>query len=159
MRARRRQPSGRVMLVCSPGGHLLQLLSLEPAYEDLEATWVTLPGADVEHLLAGRDVLVAHGPTNRSLVKLLKNLPFAWNAVRRRDPDVIVSTGAGLAVPFFVVGRLLGRRLVYVESLTRSETLSVSGRLVYPLADRFFVQWPQLARRHRKARYEGSVLA
>ena len=159
MRARRRQPSGRVMLVCSPGGHLLQLLSLEPAYEDLKATWVTLPGADVEHLLAGRDVLVAHGPTNRSLVKLLKNLPFAWNAVRRRDPDVIVSTGAGLAVPFFVIGRLLGRRLVYVESLTRSETLSISGRLVYPLADRFFVQWPQLARRHRKARYEGSVLA
>ena len=159
MTARPRQPSSRVMLVCSPGGHLLQLLSLEPAYEDFEATWVTLPGADVEHLLAGRDVLVAHGPTNRSLVKLLKNLPFAWNAVRRRDPDVIVSTGAGLAVPFFVIGRLLGRRLVYVESLTRSETLSISGRLVYPLADRFFVQWPQLARRHRKARYEGSVLA
>ena len=147
------------MLVCSPGGHLLQLLSLEPAYADLEATWVTLAGADVEHLLAGRDVLVAHGPTNRSLVKLLRNLPFAWRAVRSRDPDVIVSTGAGLAVPFFVAGRLLGRRLVYVESLTRSETLSVSGRIVYPLADRFFVQWPQLARRHRKARYEGSVLS
>jgi len=147
------------MLVCSPGGHLLQLLSLEPAYRELEATWVTLAGADVKHLLAGRDMLVAHGPTNRSLVKLLKNLPFAWRAVRGRDPDVIVSTGAGLAVPFFVVGRLLGRRLVYVESLTRSETLSVSGRIVYPLADRFFVQWPQLAHRHRKALYEGSVLA
>jgi len=159
MRSRGRAASGRVMLVCSPGGHLLQLLSLEPAYRELEATWVTLAGADVKHLLAGRDVLVAHGPTNRSLVKLLKNLPFAWRAVRGRDPDVIVSTGAGLAVPFFVVGRLLGRRLVYVESLTRSETLSVSGRIVYPLADRFFVQWPQLAHRHRKALYEGSVLA
>lgn len=159
MRTRARPATGRVMLVCSPGGHLLQLLSLEPAYTDLEATWVTLPGADVEHLLAGRDVLVAHGPTNRSVAKFLRNLPFAWNAVRARDPDVIVSTGAGLAVPFFLVGRLLGCRLVYVESLTRSETLSVSGRLVYPLAHRFFVQWPQLAHRHRKARYEGSVLA
>lgn len=159
MRARRRAANGRVLLVCSPGGHLLQLLSLEPAYADLEATWVTLAGADVEHLLAGRDVLLAHGPTNRSAVKLLRNLPLAWRAVRARDPDVIVSTGAGLAVPFFLVGRLLGRRLVYVESLTRSESLSLSGRLVYPLADRFFVQWPALARRHRKARYEGSVLA
>jgi beta-1,4-N-acetylglucosaminyltransferase len=147
------------MLVCSPGGHLLELLSLEPAYRDLEATWVTLTGADVEYLLAGRDVLVAHGPTNRSLVKLLRNLPIAWSAVRLRDPDVILSTGAALAVPFFVVGRLLGRRLVYVESLARSRSLSLSGRLVYPLADRFFVQWPQLARRYRKARYEGSVLA
>ena len=147
------------MLVCSPGGHLLELLSLEPAYVDREATWVTLAGADVEHLLAGRNVLVAHGPTNRSLVKLVRNLPIAWSAVRRHDPDVIVSTGAGLAVPFFMIGRLLGRRLVYVESLARSKSLSLSGRLVYPLADRFFVQWPQLARRYRKARFEGSVLA
>jgi beta-1,4-N-acetylglucosaminyltransferase len=71
---------------------------------------------------------------------------------------VIVSTGAGLAVPFFLVGRLTGRRLAYVESLTRTESLSLSGRLVYPLADAFFVQWPEPARRHRKARYVGSVL-
>jgi beta-1,4-N-acetylglucosaminyltransferase len=45
-----------------------------------------------------------------------------------------------------------------VESLTRTESLSLSGRLVYPLADAFFVQWPEPARRHRKARYVGSVL-
>jgi UDP-N-acetylglucosamine:LPS N-acetylglucosamine transferase len=146
------------MLVCSPGGHLLQLLSLSAAYRDLGQTWVTLPGADVEHLLAGRDVLIAHGPTNRSLVNFLRNIPLAWRAVRERDPDVIVSTGAGLAVPFFLVGRLLGRRLAYVESLTRTESLSLSGALVYPLADEFFVQWPGPARRHRKARYDGSVL-
>ena len=147
------------MLVCSPGGHLLELLSLEPAYRHLKATWVTLPGPDVDHLLAGRDVLVAHGPTTRSLGKLLRNLPIAWNAVRRRDPDVILSPGAGLAVPFFLIGWLLNRRLVYVESLARAESLSLSGRLVYPLVDRFFVQWPQLAHHYRKARFEGSVLA
>jgi glycosyltransferase involved in cell wall biosynthesis len=151
--------SGRVVLVCSPGGHLLEMLSLEPAYRHLDETWVTLPCVDVEHLLAGRKVFTAHGPTNRSLVKLVRNLPLAWNVVRRHDPDVILATGAGLAVPFFLIGRLLRRQLVYVESLARSETLSLTGRLVYPLADHFFVQWPQLARRHRKARYEGNVLS
>jgi glycosyltransferase involved in cell wall biosynthesis len=151
--------SGRVVLVCSPGGHLLEMLSLEPAYRHLDETWVTLPCVDVEHLLAGRTVFTAHGPTNRSLVKLLRNLPLAWNVVRRHDPDVIIATGAGLAVPFFLIGRLLRRQLVYVESLARSETLSLTGRLVYPLADHFFVQWPQLARRHGKARYEGNVLS
>jgi beta-1,4-N-acetylglucosaminyltransferase len=156
---RRRQVTGRVMLVCSPGGHLLELLWLEPAYRDLDVTWVTLASVDVEHLLGGRDVFLAHGPTNRSLGKLVRNLPCAWSLVRRRDPDVILATGAGLAVPFFLVGRLLKRRLVYVESLARAETLSLTGHLVYPLADRFYVQWPQLARRYRKARYAGSVLA
>jgi beta-1,4-N-acetylglucosaminyltransferase len=123
--------SGRVVLVCSPGGHLLEMLSLEPAYRHLDETWVTLPCVDVEHLLAGRTVFTAHGPTNRSLVKLLRNLPLAWNVVRRHDPDVIIATGAGLAVPFFLIGRLLRRQLVYVESLARSETLSLTGRLVY----------------------------
>jgi len=148
----------RIMVVCSPGGHLLQMLRLEPAFRDLSATWVTLAGADVTHLLAGKDVVIARGPTNRSVRNLIRNLPLAWRTIRARDPDVIVSTGAGLAVPFFLVGKLLGRRLVYVESLTRVDSLSTSGRLVYPLADRFFVQWPRAAAGRRKARCVGNVL-
>jgi hypothetical protein len=70
---------------------------------------------------------------------------------------VILSTGAGLGVPFFLVGRLQGIRLVYVESLTRTERLSLSGRLVAPLADELFVQWPRAAK--GRARYVGSILS
>jgi beta-1,4-N-acetylglucosaminyltransferase len=147
----------RVLIVCSPGGHLQQMLALQGAWGDLERTWVTLSAPDVEHLLGDEVVVTAHGPTNRSILNLLRNLPLAWRVVRRSDPDVILSTGAALAVPFFVVGKLLRRRLVYVESLTRIESVSLSGRLVYPLADEFFVQWPQAIRRPRM-RYEGSVL-
>jgi beta-1,4-N-acetylglucosaminyltransferase len=147
----------RVLIVCSPGGHLQQMLALDHAWSDLERTWVTLPAPDVEHLLAREDVITAYGPTNRNIINLLRNLPLAWRVVRQKRPDVILSTGAALAVPFFVVGRLLRRRLVYVESLTRIESVSLSGRLVYPLADEFFVQWPQAVRRSRM-RYEGSVL-
>jgi beta-1,4-N-acetylglucosaminyltransferase len=148
----------RILLVCSPGGHLLQMLSLERAWRNgFVRSWVTLPGPDVDHLLSGEDVVLANGPTNRSLKNLLWNLPLAWRTIRKQDPDVILSTGAALAVPFFLLGKLLGRRLVYVESLTRVEELSLSGRLVYPLADTFFVQWPEAARRTR-LRYEGSVI-
>jgi UDP-N-acetylglucosamine:LPS N-acetylglucosamine transferase len=118
---------------------------------------VTLAAADVDHLLEGEDVTLAHGPTNRSLRNLVRNLILAWREVRGRRPDTILSTGAALAVPFFVVGRLLDRRCVYVESLTRIESVSLSGRLVYPLADSFFVQWPRAAAR-RRMRYEGSIL-
>ena len=146
----------RALLVCSPGGHLQQMLALEPAWRDHRPTWVTLEGADVEYLLAGQDLVLGSGPTNRSISALRRNLRLAWRTVRSRRPEVIVSTGAGLAVPFFVVGKLLGCRLVYVESLTRTETLSLSGRLVYPLADSFFVQWPRVAR--GRARYRGSIL-
>lgn len=151
-----RGPATSVLLVCSPGGHLLQLLALEPAWEGLRATWVTLPGVDVEHLLDGRPVELAHGPTNRDLRMLVRNLPLAWRIIRARDPDAILSTGAGVCVPFFWVGRLLGRRCVYVESLTRLTGSSLSARLVRPFASESFVQWPQTARARRRC--AGSVL-
>jgi UDP-N-acetylglucosamine:LPS N-acetylglucosamine transferase len=148
----------RALLVCSPGGHLLQMLSLEPGWRDLDTKWVTLPAADVEYLLAGRPTVLAHGPTNRSLRNLVRNLALAVRVIRRERPDVILSTGAALAVPFFAVGKVAGCRLVYVESLTRTASLSLSGRLVYPLANAFFVQWPEAARGRRKAVHAGSIL-
>jgi UDP-N-acetylglucosamine:LPS N-acetylglucosamine transferase len=151
------EPPRRILLVANAGGHLLQLLALEPAWKDLERQWVTLPGADSEALLAREDVVFAFGPTPRNLRVLARNLRLAWRTVRRFDPDVILSTGAALAVPFFVIGRLRGRRLVYVESFTRIERPGLSGRLVYPLADSFFVQWRQSGR-HRRAIYAGSIV-
>jgi UDP-N-acetylglucosamine:LPS N-acetylglucosamine transferase len=148
----------RVLLVCSPGGHLQQMLALKPAWEDAERSWVTLEGPDVGYLLADEEVTIAHGPTNRSVAKLARNLVLSWRVLRRRRPEAIISTGAALAVPFFVFGRLLGIRCVYVESVTRTESLSLSGRLVYPLANRFFVQWPAAAEGRAKAEFAGSVL-
>jgi UDP-N-acetylglucosamine:LPS N-acetylglucosamine transferase len=150
--------SRKVLLVCSPGGHLQQMLALEPAWREMDRSWVTLQGADVGYLLADEEVTLGHGPTNRSLRRLIQNIRLAWRLLRRDRPGAILSTGAGLAVPFFAIGKLLRIRLVYVESVTRIETLSLSGRLVYLLADSFFVQWPQAAQRRRRARYAGSVL-
>ena len=134
------------------------MLCLEEAWSDLDRTWVTLEAPDPEHLLEDDRVIFASGPTNRSIRALLSNLALAWRLVRRERPDAILSTGAALAFPFFLVGRLLRVRLVYVESLTRTESLSLSGRLVYPLATRFFVQWPGAAEGRRRATYAGSIL-
>src|SRR3954468_11836479 len=136
----------------------MQLMSLRPAWRGLEPTWVTLSSADSMQLLVGESVVTAHGPTYRNVPNLLRNLVLAWRTIRAADPDVILSTGAGLAVPFFVVGKLLRKRLVYVESLTRVEHLALSGSLVYPIADAFFVQWAQAARGRARARFSGSVV-
>ena len=147
----------KLLLVCSPGGHIQDLLSLEPAWGDFDRTWVTTPAPDVEHALRGERYDLAHGPTNRNPIKLLRNFVVAFTVLRDRKPDVILSTGAAIAIPFFLLGKLSRRRLVYVECLARVDSLSASGRAVYWLADCFFVQWPALAR-YRRARYEGSVL-
>ena len=147
----------RILLVASPGGHLQQMLALRHSWDGLERRWATLDSVDTRTLLSDEDVVICHGPTHRNPRNALRNLRVAWRTIRAFDPDVILSTGAALAVPFFVIGKLTGRRLVYVESLTRVEQLALSGRLVYPLAHDFFVQWPQSAA-PRRARYVGSIL-
>lgn len=148
----------KLLLACSPGGHLQQMLALEPAWRDFDRVWVTLDGAEVPYLLADEKVVLGHGPTNRSLLALIRNIPLSVRVLRNFRPDAILSTGAGIAVPLFLVGKLMGVRLVYVESITRSESLSLTGRLVYRLADRFFVQWPQLAAKLERAEYAGGVM-
>jgi UDP-N-acetylglucosamine:LPS N-acetylglucosamine transferase len=132
------------------------MLALEPAWSDLERRWVTLRSADVEFLLEGEDVVYGHGPTPRNILNFFRNLRLARRVLRQENPGVVVSTGAGLALPFFLLGRLQRRRLVYVESITRVESLALTGRLVYPFADAFFVQWESLSGL-RRARFHGSV--
>lgn len=131
----------KVGLVCSPGGHLAQLAWLEAWWSQHDRFWVTLDGPDVAERLAGERVIQAHGPTNRSLPNYLRNLRLARRVLREERPDVLVSTGAGLAVPFFQVGWLRGIRLLYIEVYDRIDAPSLSARLVRPLVDEMVLQW------------------
>jgi beta-1,4-N-acetylglucosaminyltransferase len=102
-------------------------------------------------------VIYAHHPTNRNIPNLLRNTVLALREVHRLRPQVIVTTGAGVAVPFCFAGRLLGARIIYIESMTRITKPSLTGRLMQPLAHDFFVQWPELLSSLRKARFEGTI--
>ena len=148
-----------VLLVCSTGGHLLQLHALRAAWEGTNRAWVTFDKSDARSLLAEEQVFFAFGPTNRNVGNLLRNLKLAVRILRRLRPHVIVTTGAGVAVPFAWIGRLLGAKIVYVESLSRIEAPSLSCRLIAPLAARVYAQWPELAEAYGRARYVGSVFS
>lgn len=146
-----------VLLVCSAGGHVLQLHLLRSAWEGLSTAWVTHDKDDARSLLEGEQVFFAYGPTTRSLKNLARNLILAWLLVRRTRPRVIVTTGAAVAVPFAWLGRLVGSHVVYIESLTRIERASLSARIVRPVADRLYVQWPELLHDLPGSRYSGNV--
>jgi UDP-N-acetylglucosamine:LPS N-acetylglucosamine transferase len=148
-----------VLLACSAGGHLLQLLALRDAWGGFSHAWVTDDTSDARSLLEGERVAYAHWPTTRNVKTLLKNLVLAWRVLGRVRPKVVMTTGAGTAVPFAWVGRLRGARVVYVESLTRIDRPSLSCRLIAPTAERVYVQWPELLEALPRARYAGTVLA
>lgn len=132
-----------VMLVCSSGGHLRQLWRLLPWLEDHQRNWVTFDTADATSLLIGEDTTTAHSPTTRNIPNLLRNTRLAWRLLRMRPPDVIISSGAGVAVPFFWFSRLLGIPTVYVEVFDRVDSATMTGRLCRPVTDLFMVQWDE----------------
>jgi UDP-N-acetylglucosamine:LPS N-acetylglucosamine transferase len=148
-----------LLLVCSSGGHLLQLLGLRSAWEGFSRAWVTFDKADARSLLRDERVVTAYGPTNRSVKNLLRNLVLAWRVIGRYRPRALLTTGAGVAVPFAWVARLRGARVVYVESFTRIDTVSMSCRMIRPVADLVYVQWPEAVRLVRGARYVGNVFS
>ena len=148
----------KLCLVASSGGHLMQLYSLKPAWESHQRFWVTFPQNDAHFLLEKEKVFYAYFPTNRNLKNFFKNISLAWKLLRSEKPDAVISTGAGVGVPLLWMGRLMGMRTIYIESLTRIKALSFSGKLVYPIVHRFFVQWPELALKYRRAIYNGQVL-
>ena len=146
-----------VLLVASNGGHLLQLLQLADLWPRERRHWVTFRKSDAVSLLAGEKVTWAHHPTNRNIPNLIRNFGLALRMVRPRRAQAIVTTGAGVAVPFAVVGRLFGVNVVYIESMARITSPSLTGRLIYPFADTFIVQWPGLQRFFTRARSFGTV--
>lgn len=148
------------MIVCSSGGHLLQMLELRDAWSDFERVWVTFDKADTRSLLVDERVLHAHGPTNRNIPNLLRNLRLAWRVLRDERPVAILTTGAGVAVPFAWLARARGIPTVYVESLTRIDGLSLSGRMIAPVATRLYAQWPELANSSGgRIRFAGNLFA
>lgn len=132
-----------VLLVCSSGGHLAQLHRLDAWWRRHPRTWVTFDTADARSLLEGERVVWAHHPTTRNVPNLLRNLRLAWRLLQRERPRVVVSDGAGVAVPFFLVARALGIPTVYLEVYDRVDSRTLTGRLCQPFSDLFLLQWEQ----------------
>lgn len=81
-----------------------------------------------------------------SINAFLKTFKITFDLIRHHPVDTIIAVGCSHAVPMFLAGRIMGRRTVYIESVTRVDRLSITGKIVYysRLAGIFIVQWPDL---------------
>jgi len=146
-----------VLLVCQPGGHLSELLALEQLWCARDRAWFTLHSADTESTLAGERVFYGFGPTPRSLFRLALNTVVAAVILLRLRPRWIVTTGAALAVPTAWIGRALGAKTIYIECAGRISGVSLSMRLIAPVAHSLYVQWPEQEGALKRARYKGRI--
>lgn len=148
----------KVCLVASAGGHLNQLLQLADSWKNYDRFFVATSKLVREKLQKhGRVYIVPQ--CNRSNPLLLLRLFFAslWIILRER-PDVVISTGAAAGCIECVLCKLIGAKVIWVDSITNVEKLSLSGSMVRYIADMFFVQWPELTKKYKNVKFAGTVI-
>jgi len=148
----------KIALVCSHGGHLTEMELLWPAFSEHECFLVTHRSEQTEKLgLAQRTYLLQS--IGLDVWRMTKASVWAFLILLRERPDVVLSTGSELAIPFLWLGKCMGASTVYLETWCRVKSRSGTGPLVYPVTDLFLVQWPALLDLYGpKARYVGAIV-
>lgn len=147
----------KVCLVGSSGGHLTHLYMLKPFWKDKERFWVTFDKEDARSVLENEFMYPCYFPTNRNIKNLIKNTIVAFKILKKEKPDLIISSGAAVAVPFFYLGKLFGAKLIYIEVFDRIDKPTMTGKMVYPITDKFIVQWEEMKKVYPKAINLGSI--
>lgn len=141
----------KIALVGSSGGHLTHLKLLKNFWENNDRFWVTFDKQDAQNILKNERRYNAFFPTNRNIKNLILNTFLAFKILSKERPDLIISSGAAVAVPFFYIGKLFGCKTIYIEVFDRVDKPTLTGRLVYPVTDRFIVQWPEMKKVYPKS--------
>ena len=149
----------KLAVIASSGGHIFEMFCMREFWQDKDRFWVSFQTSDAEFLLRDeKKIYWAAHPTVRNIPNLFRNAALSWRVLRKERPDMIVTTGSGVAVPFIWLARAMGIPCVFVESITRITELSLTTRLIYPFATRLFVQWEELAEQYRKAEFHGRIV-
>lgn len=148
----------KVALVCEHGGHLTEMLCLMDAFEcnTNDLFFISVKSLRTENLPYNKYLIDSIGTNS---FKMLIAFFAIFKILSDEKPDVIISTGAEIAIPSFYISKFLGIRTIFIESFCRVNNPSLTARIVYPVSDTFLVQWkPLLCKFGKKAQYWGSLL-
>ena len=146
----------KILAVASGGGHWAQLMRLRPAFEGQEVVYASVGRGYADEVAPARFHAVGDANQWTKLALAVLALRVAWVVLRER-PDLVVSTGAAPGFFAVYVGKKLGARCLWLDSIANVEALSLSGRLAGKHAELWLTQWPDLAAAEGP-HYRGSVL-
>jgi beta-1,4-N-acetylglucosaminyltransferase len=146
----------KIALVSNLGGHLTQIFFLLEAFENHEIFFVTNDDPRMKKVKY-KKFLIEY--ININPWKMIKAFFKTFIILTKEKPNLIISTGVEIAIPFFIFARMMGIKTIYIESWSRVKNKTRTGRILYYIADVFLVQWPDLLKEYgKKARYEGGVV-
>ena len=153
----------RVMFISSGGGHLSEMLMLEslfPKYDYCVITEKTKSTLDLKNKYKNKTGYLIYGTKDHIIsypFKLLANCFKSLYYYIKYKPDFIVTTGAHTAGPMCCLGKIFGSRVIYIETFANVYTKTITGKLVYHMADLFIVQWESMLKLYPKATYGGCI--
>ena len=152
-----------VMFISSTGGHLNEKLQLKELFEKYEyyiVTEKTKSNLNLKNKYKNKVSFLVYGTKDHMLVypfKLIYNTFKSLFIYLKVHPDYIVTTGAHTAGPMCCIGKLLGSRIIYIETFANITTKTVTGKCLYPIADKFIVQWESMLKLYPEAVYGGWI--
>lgn len=153
----------RVIFTSSAGGHYSELNELDILMDTYNSFLLT---EDHPMMMQQKKTNKARTwylrpGTKEHLVKFLWNFPFnivkSFNVYKKVKPDIVIATGAHTTVPICYIAKLFGKKVIFIETFANITTKTLSGKLVYPIADLFLVQWPEMLELYPKAKYKGGL--
>lgn len=148
----------KIGIITSKGGHLYQMYRLKPWWGKYDRFWVTFSGEDAESLLTGERIYFGHYPETRHIINAIKHLTLAWRILLREKPTILISSGAGIAPPFFLLAKFLGIKTIFIEVFDLVKHPSLTGKMLAPFVDHMLIQHTVQKTFYPNATYKGAIL-
>jgi UDP-N-acetylglucosamine:LPS N-acetylglucosamine transferase len=153
-----KQKKLKICLAASAGGHISQLLKMAASWNGYETFCVTTTRVVRNNLSKLGEVYVVGECNRQHPIRVIAVFLRCLRIVLNQRPDVVISTGAAAGCMLCFLGKMFGAKVVWIDSITNVERISLSGRMVRYVADLFLVQWPELAGRYKRVEFIGTVV-
>lgn len=165
-----------VLFACNKGGHFSQMMALKDLFSSFPSVLITdnpYVSKNLDDFKSLKDVIIVGGTSSTQKKETqVKHADSRWTyfkwylssfreckkAMKNIRPRVVVTTGSNIAVPVFIVGKLLGCKLVFIESRAHVYGKTLTGKIIGKLADKVIVQWPEMLKIYPKASYYGTLV-
>lgn len=150
----------KICLIASSGGHLEQIRQLKKVTEKYQYYYVTNKTIATEKMKDKKYLVKDLYREKGKIKKIFRIINMFYEQLKiflKEKPDLIVTTGAGIAIPSCLVAKFFGKKVIYIESFARIDSVNKSGKFIYKFADLFVVQWEALLKFYPKAVYWGWI--
>ena len=158
-----RKSMKKVLFISSTGGHFSELLQLKPLFKKYDTYLVTEKDKTNENFkneYGDRLYFLPYGTRSKMLSYIFMYFYLCLKTIYlffKIRPKYIVTTGTHTAVPMCYLGKILGCKIIFIETFANSKSRTLSGRMIYPIANLFIVQWREMINLYPKAVYGGSI--